>query len=60
MTEIDIGTVAKAYARWAPVYDFVFGELVFSPRFMWLSAKKEKTLPFPVKAGGLPDRRHGL
>jgi phosphatidylethanolamine/phosphatidyl-N-methylethanolamine N-methyltransferase len=23
--EIDIGTVAKAYARWAPVYDFVFG-----------------------------------
>ena len=25
MTEIDIGTVAKAYARWAPVYDFVFG-----------------------------------
>jgi phosphatidylethanolamine/phosphatidyl-N-methylethanolamine N-methyltransferase len=24
-TEIDIGTVAKAYARWAPIYDFVFG-----------------------------------
>ena len=24
-TEIDIGTVAKAYARWAPVYDLVFG-----------------------------------
>jgi hypothetical protein len=23
--EIDIGTVAKAYARWAPIYDFVFG-----------------------------------
>jgi phosphatidylethanolamine/phosphatidyl-N-methylethanolamine N-methyltransferase len=23
--EIDIDTVAKAYARWAPVYDFVFG-----------------------------------
>jgi phosphatidylethanolamine/phosphatidyl-N-methylethanolamine N-methyltransferase len=23
--EIDISTVAKAYARWAPVYDFVFG-----------------------------------
>jgi phosphatidylethanolamine/phosphatidyl-N-methylethanolamine N-methyltransferase len=23
--EIDIGTVAKAYARWAPVYDFAFG-----------------------------------
>jgi phosphatidylethanolamine/phosphatidyl-N-methylethanolamine N-methyltransferase len=27
--EIDIGTVAKAYARWAPVYDLVFGA-VFS------------------------------
>src|SRR6266581_8382043 len=23
--EIDINTVAKAYARWAPIYDFVFG-----------------------------------
>jgi phosphatidylethanolamine/phosphatidyl-N-methylethanolamine N-methyltransferase len=23
--EIDIGTIAKAYARWAPVYDLVFG-----------------------------------
>src|SRR6188474_1059185 len=23
--EIDIDTVARAYARWAPVYDFVFG-----------------------------------
>src|SRR6266566_2943293 len=23
--EINIDTVAKAYARWAPVYDFVFG-----------------------------------
>src|SRR6267378_4374618 len=28
--EIDINTVAKAYARWAPVYDFVFGA-VFDP-----------------------------
>lgn len=24
-SEIDIGTVAKAYARWAPIYDLVFG-----------------------------------
>src|SRR6187551_1603725 len=23
--EIDIDTVARAYARWAPIYDFVFG-----------------------------------
>src|SRR5437763_4842055 len=25
--EIDIGTVAKAYARWAPIYDLVFGKV---------------------------------
>lgn len=25
MGEIDIDTVARAYARWAPIYDFVFG-----------------------------------
>jgi phosphatidylethanolamine/phosphatidyl-N-methylethanolamine N-methyltransferase len=25
MSEIDINTVAKAYARWAPVYDIVWG-----------------------------------
>ena len=25
--EIDINTVAKAYARWAPVYDLVFGKV---------------------------------
>ena len=24
-SELDIGTVAKAYARWAPIYDLVFG-----------------------------------
>src|SRR5436190_22384285 len=24
-TELDKETIAKAYARWAPVYDFVFG-----------------------------------
>jgi phosphatidylethanolamine/phosphatidyl-N-methylethanolamine N-methyltransferase len=26
-TEIDQGSVRRAYARWAPVYDFVFGSL---------------------------------
>ena len=25
--EIDNSTVAKAYARWAPVYDVVFGKV---------------------------------
>lgn len=29
-TDIDKAGVAKAYARWAPVYDFVFGK-VFAP-----------------------------
>src|SRR6478736_7587867 len=30
--EIDINTVAKAYARWAPVYDFVFGAVFHAGR----------------------------
>src|SRR5438067_8748797 len=30
--EIDIGTVAKAYARWAPVYDLVFGAVFHAGR----------------------------
>jgi phosphatidylethanolamine/phosphatidyl-N-methylethanolamine N-methyltransferase len=30
--EIDINTVAKAYARWAPVYDLVFGAVFASGR----------------------------
>ena len=30
--EIDINTVAKAYARWAPVYDFVFGAVLDAGR----------------------------
>src|SRR5438067_5609164 len=30
--EIDISTVAKAYARWAPVYDLVFGAVFAAGR----------------------------
>jgi len=30
--EIDNGTVARAYARWAPVYDFVFGAVFAAGR----------------------------
>jgi phosphatidylethanolamine/phosphatidyl-N-methylethanolamine N-methyltransferase len=30
--EIDIDTIAKAYARWAPVYDLVFGAVFASGR----------------------------
>jgi len=32
MSDIDIGTVAKAYARWAPVYDIVFGAVFAAGR----------------------------
>ena len=33
--EIDINTVAKAYARWAPVYDLVFGAVFDAGRKAW-------------------------
>src|SRR3981081_963460 len=36
--EIDIDTVAKAYARWAPVYDFVFGAVFDGGRKAWTAA----------------------
>jgi phosphatidylethanolamine/phosphatidyl-N-methylethanolamine N-methyltransferase len=32
MSDIDIGRVAKAYARWAPVYDIVFGAVFAAGR----------------------------
>jgi phosphatidylethanolamine/phosphatidyl-N-methylethanolamine N-methyltransferase len=32
VSEIDIGTVAKAYTRWAPVYDLVFGAVFAAGR----------------------------
>jgi phosphatidylethanolamine/phosphatidyl-N-methylethanolamine N-methyltransferase len=32
MADIDINTVAKAYARWAPVYDLVFGAVFAAGR----------------------------
>src|ERR1700704_573370 len=36
--EIDIGTVAKAYARWAPVYDIVFGAVFDAGRKATIAA----------------------
>src|SRR5258706_4483863 len=36
--EIDIDTVAKAYARWAPVYDFVFGAVFDAGRKATIAA----------------------
>ena len=42
--EIDIGTVAKAYARWAPVYDFVFGAVFDAGRKATIAAA-ERALP---------------
>lgn len=37
-TEINRLTVAKAYARWAPVYDLVFGEVFKRARFAAITA----------------------
>src|SRR5712675_2861424 len=42
--EIDIDTVAKAYARWAPVYDFVFGAVFDAGRKATIAAA-EHALP---------------
>src|SRR5258707_15604776 len=36
--EIDINTVAKAYARWAPVYDLVFGAVFDAGRKATIAA----------------------
>ena len=36
--EIDINTVAKAYSRWAPVYDFVFGAVFDAGRKATIAA----------------------
>src|SRR6266704_1298774 len=36
--EIAINTVAKAYARWAPVYDFVFGAVFDAGRKATIAA----------------------
>src|SRR5258707_990902 len=46
--EIDINTVAKAYARWAPVYDFVFGAV--------FDAGRKASIAAAERIGGrLPD-----
>src|SRR5215475_12234192 len=39
--EIDINTVAKAYARWAPVYDFVFGAVFDAGRKASIAAAEK-------------------
>ena len=44
MSEIDIGTVAKAYARWAPVYDLVFGAV--------FAAGREASIAAAERVGG--------
>jgi phosphatidylethanolamine/phosphatidyl-N-methylethanolamine N-methyltransferase len=44
VSEIDIGTVAKAYARWAPVYDLVFGAV--------FAAGREASIAAAERVGG--------
>ena len=43
--EIDINTVAKAYARWAPVYDIVFGAVFERGRQLAIAAAEEHLGP---------------
>src|SRR3954465_2429029 len=50
--EIDINTVAKAYARWAPVYDFVFGAVFDAGRKASIAAAQRI-------GGGIPRRGIG-
>jgi len=44
MSDIDIGRVAKAYARWAPVYDLVFGAV--------FAAGREASIAAAERVGG--------
>ena len=43
--ELDIGTIAKAYARWAPVYDFVFGAVFDAGRKASIAAAEQACAP---------------
>src|SRR5205809_5219957 len=39
--ELDKETIAKAYARWAPVYDLVFGAVFERGRMAWIAAAQQ-------------------
>ena len=39
--EIDRGTIEKAYARWAPVYDLVFGAVFERGRMASIKAAED-------------------
>lgn len=57
--DLDIGTIARAYARWAPVYDFVFGAVFARGRAASIAAAERiggRILDVGVGTGiSLPD-----
>jgi len=62
-TELDKDTIAKAYARWAPVYDLVFGAVFERGRHAAVAAAERiggRILEVGVGPGiSLPDYSHG-
>ena len=62
-TELDKETIAKAYARWAPVYDLVFGAVFERGRHAAIAAAERiggRILEVGVGTGiSLPDYSHG-
>src|SRR5277367_2763863 len=62
MAELDKATVAKAYARWAPVYDLVFGSVFDRGRKASVAAAERiggRILEVGVGTGlSLPDYSH--
>ena len=49
-SEIDIGTVSKAYARWAPIYDLVFGAVFDAGRKASIAAAEPSPITWPERS----------
>ncbi len=64
MADIDKNTVEKAYARWAPVYDLVFGKVFDAGRKASIAAAEKiggRVLDVGVGTGiSLPDYSRGI
>ena len=64
MADIDKNTVEKAYARWAPVYDLVFGKVFDAGRKATIAAAEKiggRILDVGVGTGiSLPDYRRDI
>ena len=55
--EIDNSTVVKAYARWAPVYDLVFGKVFERGRKASIAAAEHRHRHFAVGLCAQQSRR---